>query len=252
MTNVLIIDSAATGEASVTRRLTGELEAILRGRGPVRIVHRDVGTHTDPASHRRDHARDPRRRGRDRRRPRRHRPVRRADRRAEGGRPGRHRRADVQFRNALDAQGLVRPCPSRRDHLPLLGGRARGAAQGQEDDRHREPRRPLQQRPVGGDGQPGAASAHPARLHGPGRRRPSSGSRSSPSGPSRRPPRSPRRSRSCAASPPKNCRWRPDCSSQPRRSVEGSVRSQHPSTLGGPPPRGGRQGHHIRTEGEPT
>ncbi|HEX8064758.1 MAG TPA: FMN-dependent NADH-azoreductase [Allosphingosinicella sp.] len=48
MTNVLIIDSAATGEASVTRRLTGELEAVLRGRGPVRIVHRDVGTRTIP------------------------------------------------------------------------------------------------------------------------------------------------------------------------------------------------------------
>ncbi|MEA3065700.1 MAG: FMN-dependent NADH-azoreductase [Sphingomonadales bacterium] len=44
MTNVLIIDSAATGDASVSRRLTGELEAILRGRGPVRIVRRDVGT----------------------------------------------------------------------------------------------------------------------------------------------------------------------------------------------------------------
>jgi FMN-dependent NADH-azoreductase len=43
MTNVLIIDSAATGEASVSRRLTGELEATLRGRGPVRIVRRDVG-----------------------------------------------------------------------------------------------------------------------------------------------------------------------------------------------------------------
>jgi FMN-dependent NADH-azoreductase len=48
MTNVLIIDSAATGEASVTRRLTGELESILRGRGPVRIVRRDVGTDTIP------------------------------------------------------------------------------------------------------------------------------------------------------------------------------------------------------------
>ena len=48
MTNVLIIDSAATGEASVTRRLTGELESILRGRGLVRIVHRDVGTRTIP------------------------------------------------------------------------------------------------------------------------------------------------------------------------------------------------------------
>ncbi|HEX8379037.1 MAG TPA: FMN-dependent NADH-azoreductase [Allosphingosinicella sp.] len=49
MTNVLIVDSAATGEASVTRRLTGELEALLRGRGPVRIVRRDVGT--DPIPH---------------------------------------------------------------------------------------------------------------------------------------------------------------------------------------------------------
>ncbi len=48
MTNVLIIDSAATGESSVTRRLTAELEAVLRGRGPVRIVRRDVGTHTIP------------------------------------------------------------------------------------------------------------------------------------------------------------------------------------------------------------
>lgn len=48
MTNVLIIDSAATGEASVTRRLTGELEAILRGRGPVRIVRRDVGSNPVP------------------------------------------------------------------------------------------------------------------------------------------------------------------------------------------------------------
>jgi FMN-dependent NADH-azoreductase len=49
MINVLIIDSAATGDASVSRRLTGELEAILRGRGPVRIVRRDVGA--DPVPH---------------------------------------------------------------------------------------------------------------------------------------------------------------------------------------------------------
>jgi len=48
MTNILIVDSAATGEASVTRRLTSELEAILSARGPVRIVHRDVGTHPIP------------------------------------------------------------------------------------------------------------------------------------------------------------------------------------------------------------
>jgi FMN-dependent NADH-azoreductase len=48
MTNVLIIDSAATGDASVSKRLTGELEAMLRGRGAVRIVRRDVGTRTIP------------------------------------------------------------------------------------------------------------------------------------------------------------------------------------------------------------
>ncbi|HEX8124541.1 MAG TPA: FMN-dependent NADH-azoreductase [Allosphingosinicella sp.] len=48
MTNVLIVDSAATGEASVTRRLTAELESALRGRGPVRIVRRDVGTRPVP------------------------------------------------------------------------------------------------------------------------------------------------------------------------------------------------------------
>jgi FMN-dependent NADH-azoreductase len=49
MTNVLIIDSAATGDASVSRRLTGEIEAMLRGRGPVRLVRRDVGA--DPVPH---------------------------------------------------------------------------------------------------------------------------------------------------------------------------------------------------------
>ena len=48
MTKVLIIDSAATGDSSVSRRLTGELETILRGRGPVRIVRRDVGTQIVP------------------------------------------------------------------------------------------------------------------------------------------------------------------------------------------------------------
>ena len=48
MTDVLIIDSAATGDQSVSRRLTGELEAILRGRGPVRIARRDVGTNPVP------------------------------------------------------------------------------------------------------------------------------------------------------------------------------------------------------------
>ena len=45
----------------------------------------------------------------------------------EGGRPDRHRLADVQFRHELDAQGLVRPCAARRRHLPL---RARTARKG--------------------------------------------------------------------------------------------------------------------------
>lgn len=44
MTKVLIIDSAATGEASVSRKLTAQFAALLRERDPaVRIVDRDVG-----------------------------------------------------------------------------------------------------------------------------------------------------------------------------------------------------------------
>jgi FMN-dependent NADH-azoreductase len=44
MTKVLIIDSAATGEKSVSRKLTGELAEQLRLREPgVQIVRRDVG-----------------------------------------------------------------------------------------------------------------------------------------------------------------------------------------------------------------
>ena len=44
MTNVLISDSAATGEASVSRKLTREAGERLQRRDPsVRIVHRDIG-----------------------------------------------------------------------------------------------------------------------------------------------------------------------------------------------------------------
>jgi FMN-dependent NADH-azoreductase len=44
MTNVLIIDSAATGDASVSRKLTAELAERLTARNPaVRIVRRDIG-----------------------------------------------------------------------------------------------------------------------------------------------------------------------------------------------------------------
>ena len=46
MTNVLIIDSAATGEASVSRRLTREIDAAFRS--GARIVRRDVGASPVP------------------------------------------------------------------------------------------------------------------------------------------------------------------------------------------------------------
>lgn len=49
MTNILIIDSAATGDASVSRKLTAELAERLSRRDPtVRIVRRDVGAATIP------------------------------------------------------------------------------------------------------------------------------------------------------------------------------------------------------------
>jgi FMN-dependent NADH-azoreductase len=45
MTKVLIIDSAATGEASVSRKLTAQFAERLRAHDPsVRIVRRDIGT----------------------------------------------------------------------------------------------------------------------------------------------------------------------------------------------------------------
>jgi FMN-dependent NADH-azoreductase len=44
MTNILIVDSAATGEASISRKLTRALAETLQRRDPAaRIVHRDVG-----------------------------------------------------------------------------------------------------------------------------------------------------------------------------------------------------------------
>jgi FMN-dependent NADH-azoreductase len=49
MTNILILDSAATGDASVSRRLTGEFAAQIGQRNPAaRIVHRDVGREPIP------------------------------------------------------------------------------------------------------------------------------------------------------------------------------------------------------------
>ena len=91
--------------------------------------------------------------------------VRRAGRRAPGGRRHRHRQPDVQFRDELDPQGLVRPCAARRRHLPLHGGGAGRPAQGQEGGGDRKPRRLLQRGPGRGAGRPGAAHPHPARLH---------------------------------------------------------------------------------------
>jgi FMN-dependent NADH-azoreductase len=50
MTNILILDSAATGEASVSRRLTDGLAETIRRRHPAaRIVRRDIGA--DPVPH---------------------------------------------------------------------------------------------------------------------------------------------------------------------------------------------------------
>jgi FMN-dependent NADH-azoreductase len=44
MTHILILDSAATGEASVSRKLTREVAGTLQRRDPsARIVHRDIG-----------------------------------------------------------------------------------------------------------------------------------------------------------------------------------------------------------------
>lgn len=49
MTKVLIIDSAATGDASVSRKLTAELSERLVQRDPtMRIVHRDIGANPIP------------------------------------------------------------------------------------------------------------------------------------------------------------------------------------------------------------
>ncbi|QAY75421.1 FMN-dependent NADH-azoreductase [Sphingosinicella sp. BN140058] len=50
MTKVLVLDSAATGEASVSRKLTRELVESLGAReGALTIVHRDIGA--DPVPH---------------------------------------------------------------------------------------------------------------------------------------------------------------------------------------------------------
>jgi FMN-dependent NADH-azoreductase len=49
MTRVLIIDSAATGDASVSRKLTGEIAERLSDRDPaVHIVRRDIGASPIP------------------------------------------------------------------------------------------------------------------------------------------------------------------------------------------------------------
>ena len=50
MTKVLVLDGAATGEASVSRRLTGELVDTLLAREPgAQVVRRDIGS--DPVPH---------------------------------------------------------------------------------------------------------------------------------------------------------------------------------------------------------
>ena len=65
MTNILIIDSAATGAASISHRLTDGLAETLRRRHPAaRIVRRDIGADPIPHLDGDDHRGDPRRRAR--------------------------------------------------------------------------------------------------------------------------------------------------------------------------------------------
>ena len=48
MTNILVIDSAASGEASVSRTLVREAVAALTAGAPARVIHRDLGAEPVP------------------------------------------------------------------------------------------------------------------------------------------------------------------------------------------------------------
>ena len=114
MNTILVIDSAVSGEASVSKTLVREAVAALTAAGPARVVSRDLGADAGAAPDRGDRRRRPRR-ARDRGRARRPRPLRRADRRAARRRHHRDRRADVQL------QHPDRRCASWFDHVLRAG-----------------------------------------------------------------------------------------------------------------------------------
>ena len=126
MNTILVIDSAVSGEASVSKALVREAVAALTADAPRRRRLPRPRPRPGPAPDRGDARRRPRRAA-DRGRARRPRPLRRADRRAPRRRHHRDRRADVQLQRPDRPARLVRLRAARRRDLQLLRGRARRA-----------------------------------------------------------------------------------------------------------------------------
>jgi hypothetical protein len=234
MTNVLIIDSAATGDKSVSRKLTDRIRRSSAPRPAVRIVHRDVG--------RRDRSRiSPRTRSR----PSAARPRRRpaapplalstADRRAPGRRPHRDRRADVQFRHPSTLKAWF-------DHVLRAGITFRYTAEGpggagdrqaRDRGRKRAPASTAKARPRRWTAR--SRTCAPARLHGHHGRdlRPRREARLRPgSRRARRDRRGDRAARAISANwrwPPETCRPRIRSSfRRSGRSGKGDEHDRHP------------------------
>ena len=186
MSTILVIDSAATGEASVSRTLVREAVAALKTQGATEVVYRDLdaapiphltqsivaGIRGVPASEREQDARA---------------------------------LSDALIAELRAADTIVIGAPMYNfsvpttlrawfDHVLRAGETFRYTEKGpqgllarQEGDRRREPRRPLQRRPGARYRLPGALPAPPPRLHGPDRRhlRPRREARLRPRGPRR-------------------------------------------------------------------
>ena len=200
MNTILVIDSAVSGDASVSKALVREAVAALTADAPADVVYRDLGR--DPVPHLTE-ATLAGVRGEPKTE------AERAARALSDALIAELRAADTivigapmyNFSVADRAARLVRLRAARRRDLPLLRGRARGPARRQAGHRRREPRRPLQRGPGAGDRLPGALPAAPARLHRPDRRdlRARREDRLRPRG--ARPPRSPRRPRASRRPP---------------------------------------------------
>ena len=137
MNTILVIDSAVSGEASVSRTLVREAVAALTAGDAARVVHRDLGA--EPVPHLTEaNARRRPRHPRDRGRARRPRPLRRADRRAPRRRHHRDRRADVQLqrRDRPARRGSTTCCaPARPSATPRPAPRACSRASGSSSSR---------------------------------------------------------------------------------------------------------------------